>query len=272
MIASAPSCGTPRSTSRPTSRSPAGRGAPHAEHPPVPRAALVHREPRRRPRDHRRRRPGCRSLAQARRRARHGRVLRGRGRRRRRPRSKTQRATRQVLRYDELLAAPSQPRSTYPEIDERAGRGDVLHERHHRQPEGCRLLAPLHVPALDRHRRPGRGRALHATRPRAADRADVPRQRVGHALRGVDGGRRPAHARAGYLQAEPLAAFIAEERPTSTCAVPTIWADLLRYAEQHEVDFSSLRADHVRRRGRAALADGGVPGSLRRSACCRRGA
>jgi len=43
-----------------------------------------------------------------------------------------------------------------------------------------------------------------------------------------------------YLQAEPLATFIATERPTSTCAVPTIWADLLRYSETHDVDFSSL--------------------------------
>jgi fatty-acyl-CoA synthase len=44
-----------------------------------------------------------------------------------------------------------------------------------------------------------------------------------------------------YLQAEPLAKFIARERPTTTCAVPTIWADLLRYSEDHEVDFSSLQ-------------------------------
>jgi fatty-acyl-CoA synthase len=44
-----------------------------------------------------------------------------------------------------------------------------------------------------------------------------------------------------YLQAEPLAKFIATERPTVTCAVPTIWADLLRYSENHDVDFSSLQ-------------------------------
>jgi fatty-acyl-CoA synthase len=44
-----------------------------------------------------------------------------------------------------------------------------------------------------------------------------------------------------YLQAEPLATFIASERPTVTCAVPTIWADLLRYSEDHDVDFSSLQ-------------------------------
>ncbi len=38
-----------------------------------------------------------------------------------------------------------------------------------------------------------------------------------------------------------MAKFIADERPTTTCAVPTIWADLLRYSEDHEVDFSSLQ-------------------------------
>ena len=44
-----------------------------------------------------------------------------------------------------------------------------------------------------------------------------------------------------FLQAEPLARFVAQEPVTCACAVPTIWADLLRYAEDHEVDFSRLR-------------------------------
>jgi fatty-acyl-CoA synthase len=45
-----------------------------------------------------------------------------------------------------------------------------------------------------------------------------------------------------FLQAEPLARIIREERPTLSAGVPTIWNDLLRYAEGHdEVDFSSLR-------------------------------
>ena len=35
-----------------------------------------------------------------------------------------------------------------------------------------------------------------------------------------------------FLQAEPLARFIDDERPTTHGAVPTIWADLLRYAER----------------------------------------
>jgi len=44
-----------------------------------------------------------------------------------------------------------------------------------------------------------------------------------------------------YLQAEPLSRFIAQEPVTCACAVPTIWSELLRYAEDHDVDFSHLR-------------------------------
>jgi fatty-acyl-CoA synthase len=44
-----------------------------------------------------------------------------------------------------------------------------------------------------------------------------------------------------FLQAAPLAGLIGEERPTISAAVPTIWNDLLRYAEATPVDFSSLR-------------------------------
>ncbi len=45
-----------------------------------------------------------------------------------------------------------------------------------------------------------------------------------------------------FLQAEPLSALISVLRPTVAAGVPTIWNDLLRYAESHEVDMSSLRA------------------------------
>jgi fatty-acyl-CoA synthase len=44
-----------------------------------------------------------------------------------------------------------------------------------------------------------------------------------------------------YLQAEPLCRLISEERPTLTAGVPTIWTEVLRYAETHPADFSSLR-------------------------------
>ena len=44
-----------------------------------------------------------------------------------------------------------------------------------------------------------------------------------------------------FLQAAPLAGLIGEERPTISAAVPTIWNDLLRWAETNPVDFSALR-------------------------------
>ncbi|HJZ89125.1 MAG TPA: long-chain fatty acid--CoA ligase [Polyangia bacterium] len=44
-----------------------------------------------------------------------------------------------------------------------------------------------------------------------------------------------------FLQAEPLCRLIASERPTFSGAVPTIWNDILHYAEEHPVDLSSLR-------------------------------
>src|SRR5277367_3876641 len=44
-----------------------------------------------------------------------------------------------------------------------------------------------------------------------------------------------------FLQAEPLAQLIAAERPTLMGCVPTIFSDMLRYADEHpEVDLSSL--------------------------------
>ncbi|MEK6289526.1 MAG: long-chain fatty acid--CoA ligase [Acidobacteriota bacterium] len=44
-----------------------------------------------------------------------------------------------------------------------------------------------------------------------------------------------------FLQAEPLCRLIAEEKVTFSGAVPTIWNDVLRYAETNLVDLSSLR-------------------------------
>jgi acyl-CoA synthetase (AMP-forming)/AMP-acid ligase II len=43
-----------------------------------------------------------------------------------------------------------------------------------------------------------------------------------------------------FLQAAPIAAMIAAERPTFAGAVPTIWTDLLAYLDGHDVDTSSL--------------------------------
>ncbi|MDX6199721.1 MAG: hypothetical protein QOJ79_2872 [Actinomycetota bacterium] len=44
-----------------------------------------------------------------------------------------------------------------------------------------------------------------------------------------------------HLQAEPLAKMIEQLKPTIAGAVPTIWNELLRYADEHKSDLSSLR-------------------------------
>jgi fatty-acyl-CoA synthase len=44
-----------------------------------------------------------------------------------------------------------------------------------------------------------------------------------------------------FLQGEPLCKLIESERPTISGAVPTVWADILRYADENSVDFSSIR-------------------------------
>jgi acyl-CoA synthetase (AMP-forming)/AMP-acid ligase II len=44
-----------------------------------------------------------------------------------------------------------------------------------------------------------------------------------------------------FLQAEPIAGLIESERVSIAGAVPTIWLDLLRYADEHKPDLSSLR-------------------------------
>jgi fatty-acyl-CoA synthase len=44
-----------------------------------------------------------------------------------------------------------------------------------------------------------------------------------------------------FLQAEAMCKLISLTRPTLSAAVPTIWSDVLRYAESHPIDLSSLR-------------------------------
>ena len=55
-------------------------------------------------------------------------------------------ARRARLDYEQLLAA-GDPDFEFPDLDENARRGHVLHERHDRPAQGRRLLAPLDRPA-----------------------------------------------------------------------------------------------------------------------------
>ena len=44
-----------------------------------------------------------------------------------------------------------------------------------------------------------------------------------------------------FLQAEPLTKLIEDEKVTVAGGVPTVFMDVLRHADENEVDFSTLR-------------------------------
>ena len=144
-----------------------------------------------------------------------------------------------AIRYEELLAEQAGA-LRLPRARRAHGRRPLLHERHDRQPEGRPVLAPLERAALPRERA-----RRHDSASRPSDRVlpVVPMFHVNAwgfpyacAMVGADlvmPGR--------FLQAEPLAKLIESERVTVAGAVPTIWMDLLRYADEHKPDLSSLR-------------------------------
>ncbi len=152
-----------------------GGGAPHAQHPSVPRAAGLCGQPRRGQGRHRRRlgraavRPGPRRVQDG---GAHHRGGGGRhdGARRHHVLRRSRRRRGARVRLARARRTP--------------GGVDVLHERHHRQSQRGRLQPPLDVAArLRGHDHQLRGRQREG--PRARDRAHVPRQRLGDALHGV---------------------------------------------------------------------------------------
>ena len=92
-------------------------------------------------------------------------------------------------RYEELLRAGRTGHVRLPRARRAPGCSAVLHERDDREPEGGALLAPLDQPSFlgvaD-----GRCQRALARGPRARGRADVPRERLGTALRRRARGRR----------------------------------------------------------------------------------
>ena len=141
-----------------------GRGPAHAQHPALPRAARLHRQPRRGPGRHRRRLAGRPA----------GPAPAGDEDRRgtcwspdptpRRPTS-TRCAPAARRCCSTRTCSPTSPRSsTGPSWTSARRRGDVLHERHHRQPQGRRLQPPLRLAALpDGHHRQHRRAAASTT-------------------------------------------------------------------------------------------------------------
>ena len=194
-------------------------GAAHAEHPAVPRAGHLHRQPRRGRGDLRRPvadRPAVAAARHVRDRAPH----RGHGRRpgrgaqpRRRPRPPRLRGPAGRGRPGRVAPARREP-----------GRVDVLHERHHRQPQGRRLLAPLDLAA---HRRRDDGRQPRRLRARhdPAGRADVPRQRLGPGPRRRGLRRQPGDARARPVARRPSPTSSSTRRsPWRPACPPSGWA------------------------------------------------
>jgi fatty-acyl-CoA synthase len=144
-----------------------------------------------------------------------------------------------ALRYEELLSEAGDGDFDYPEVDERQAAALCYTSGTTGNPKGV----------LYSHR----SISLHSTATLVKDGLGLSRSdRVlavvpmfhanawglphGAALAGADLLLPDRH-----LSAEPLAGLIAAERPTLMGCVPTIFADVLRYADEHsEVDLSSL--------------------------------
>jgi fatty-acyl-CoA synthase len=143
-----------------------------------------------------------------------------------------------VLRYDELLAA-EQPGFAWPDVDERAASAMCYTSGTTGNPKGVvysHRSSYLHsMAACDA------GAMALTERDRVL--AIVPMFHAnawGLPYSGWMAGSdflMPAR----FLQAEPLVRFIDQEHPTFSGAVPTIWADVLRYSADHSVDLSSFR-------------------------------
>jgi len=143
-----------------------------------------------------------------------------------------------AIRYEELLAAHDEG-FDYPELDERSAAGLCYTSGTTGNPKGVlyshrsNVLHSISVGLADSLALTSSDRVLPIVPMFHANSWGVP---YGAALHGAS-----LIMPNRFLQAEPLAKLIAEERVTMSAAVPTIWSDLLRYAESNEVDFSSVR-------------------------------
>jgi fatty-acyl-CoA synthase len=143
-----------------------------------------------------------------------------------------------ALRYEELLEEAEAGAFDYPALDERQAAALCYTSGTTGNPKGVlyshrsiclHSTASLMTDALGLSRR---DRALVVVPMFHANAWGIPH---GAALAGSD-----LIMPDRFLQAEPLAKLIEAERPTIMGCVPTIFADLLRYAEEHPVDLSSL--------------------------------
>ena len=144
-----------------------------------------------------------------------------------------------ALRYEELLdAAPDEP-FDYPAVNERQAGALCYTSGTTGNPKGVMYShrsMSLHASTLlmsDALGLSSRDRALAIVPMFHVNAWGIP---YGAALAGAD-----LLLPDRFLAAEPLVRFIEAQRPTIAACVPTIFADILRYADEHsEADLSSL--------------------------------
>jgi acyl-CoA synthetase (AMP-forming)/AMP-acid ligase II len=144
-----------------------------------------------------------------------------------------------ALRYEELLADAGPGAFEYPDVEERQAAALCYTSGTTGHPKGVlyshrsiclHSTASLMTDGLGLSRR---DRALVVVPMFHANAWGIPH---GGTLSGAD-----LIMPDRFLQAEPLARLIEAERPTVMGCVPTIFSDLLRYADEHDVDLSSLK-------------------------------
>ncbi len=144
-----------------------------------------------------------------------------------------------VLRYEELLEEAGAGEFDYPEVDERQAAALCYTSGTTGNPKGVlysHRSISLHSTATLVKDGLGLGRSDRVLAVVPMFHANAWGLPHGAALAGAD-----LILPDRYLGAEPLASLISAERPTLMGCVPTIFADLLRYADGHpEVDLSSL--------------------------------
>ena len=145
-----------------------------------------------------------------------------------------------AVSYEELLDEAGAGEFAWPELDERAAAALCYTSGTTGNPKGV-LYSHRSVSLHSTTVLHGRRRRALVARPRAGDRADVPRQRVGPALRRGADRRRAAPARPASCRASRWRASCEAERATLLAGVPTVLAALLRHVDEHGGDLSSLR-------------------------------
>jgi fatty-acyl-CoA synthase len=144
-----------------------------------------------------------------------------------------------ALRYEELLEEAGAGGFDYPDVDERQAAALCYTSGTTGDPKGVlysHRSISLHSTATLMRDAVGLSRADRVLAVVPMFHANAWGLPHGSALAGADLILPDRH-----LQAEPLAGLIAAERPTLMGCVPTIFADLLRYADEHpDLDLSSL--------------------------------